>query len=94
MLNINNAVALATLVTGCQRGSKVKWTYDEGETVLEGDLRSLCDVNDGFLGADADVLTDGYVRITGRDVLATEHRVSVARCLVLLSKHEMVVDPS
>lgn len=68
-LNIGTAVALGQLLDACQRGLRVTWSPDGGDTICDGIARAICRrTPDGypgsFLAADADV-RDGYVWISG-----------------------------
>ena len=55
---------MADVVAACQRGARVRWLDEDGETIRTGTMRHVCrDESGAFLAADADVRT-ALVRIT------------------------------
>ncbi len=76
-LSISIVVRLAAILEAAQRGSKVRWTPDGGETILEGVARSIGREDFTFIGGED--VRDAFLRVTG--TTGREHALPVATIL-------------
>lgn len=81
VLTISTLTRLAIIAEAAHQGTSVKWTTDEGETILSGTVRSIGREDFTFL-RDEDV-RDAYLRVTGDS--GREHALAISDVLDMLS---------
>lgn len=66
ILTVADLTHLTVIAEAVQSNWPIKWTPDEGETILTGRCRCFCDERMGFVSSNPNLdVRDAYVRVTG-----------------------------